>query len=352
MKLQIKEFGYINKKNIDLITLSNKNGTSISISNYGCIITSLIMKDKHDCFDDIVLGYDRLEKYLIKHPFFGAVVGRFANRIENSEFFIKNKEYHLEYNENLTGQHIHGGIKGFDKYIWAYDIENKEKSIMVHFHRVSVDNEEGYPGNLLVSHTIGLDEENNIFLNYSAITDKETIINLTNHTYYNLLGHNKGSICNHHLKLFSDFYTPVRENMITTGEIRSVKNSGLDFTKSTLINENMNKLPNKEIDTNFILRGDIAHSDYLNAAELYEPISGRLMKIITTQPAVQVYNASKLSNQLWIGKGNHIYHSFDGICFETQHFPNSPKYSHFPSTLLKPNMVYTQKTILSFNIMN
>lgn len=350
MKLYIEEFGHINKERVDLITLSNNRGTTLSVMNYGCIITSLIMAEKHGCLDDIVLGYDCLEKYLVKHPFFGAVVGRYANRIEQGEFFIKNPQYDLEYNEETTGQHIHGGIRGFDKYIWAYDIENKERSIMIHFHRVSVDGESGYPGNLLVSHTIGLDEDNNVFLNFSAITDKTTIINLTNHTYYNLLGHNKGNISGHYLKLFSDFYTPVKDKIITTGEIRSVKDSGLDFTNLTMISKNMEKLPNKEIDTNFILRGDISFDKYLKAAELYEPVSGRVMQVITTQPAVQVYNASKLSNKKWIGKENYIYHSFDGICFETQHFPNSPNYCHFPSTLLEPNMVYVQKTIFSFDI--
>lgn len=350
MNVNIIPFGEVGNHSVELINISNDNGTKISVTNYGCIITSIVMRDKNNNFNDIVFGFDCLESYLVKHPFFGAVVGRFANRIENASFSVGNEKYELEKNERITNQHIHGGYKGFDKYIWSYDIEEKENCIKIHFHRVSIDGESGYPGNLLVEHIIGLDNDDNIYLDFSAITDKTTIINLTNHSYYNLAGHNAGSIESHNLKLFSDFYTPTTDNIITTGEVKSVLNTGLDFRKPVRIRSNMDKLPNGEIDHNFILRGDIAFDNYKKAAELYEPNSGRMMKVLTTQPAIQIYNASKLSNGNWIGKDNVQYHSFSGICFETQHYPNSTKYAHFPSVFLEPNMIYRQKTIFSFSI--
>lgn len=350
MLLEITRFGKINQQNVNLITITNSHNTSIQITNYGCIVTSIKTKDKYNNIDDIVLGFDSLDKYRQGHPFFGAIAGRFANRINNGQFNIDGKTYFLECNEISTNQHLHGGSKGFDKYIWAYNIEKKENFIMIHFHRVSVDNESGYPGNLTVTHSIGLDESNRIHYNFRATSDKTTIINLVNHSYYNLAGHNKSSIKNHLLKVYSDFYTPINENLIPTGEVLSVAGTHLDFRESTPIGNNMKKHKTGEIDNNFILNNKKINSSYKLAAELYEPNSGRRMTIMTTQPAIQIYNASKLSNKLWIGKDGVKYESFQGICFETQHYPNSPNFSHFPSSLLRPNEIYEQKTIHELTI--
>ncbi|TCP93476.1 aldose 1-epimerase [Cricetibacter osteomyelitidis] len=350
MELAIKEFGQIEEHPVELITLKNSQNFSISITNYGCIVTSIKMPDRHGNIDDIVLGYDSLEKYLSGHPFFGAIAGRFANRIADGVLKINNQVYQLEKNEIATQQHLHGGKKGFDKYIWGYDIEQTPTRIMVHFHRVSCDGEAGYPGNLMVTHSVGLDESNQVHFYFNAITDKPTVVNLVNHSYYNLLGHNRGTIENHILKVFADFYTPINEHLIPTGEIKKLADTPLDFIQPISLHHNMERLPRGEIDHNFILRKDYVYDAYHMAAELYEPKCGRFMSIITTQPAVQIYNGSKLSNKLWIGRDNSKYESFAGICFETQHFPNSPNYAHFPTTQLNPGQTYTQKTIHQFSI--
>ncbi|PJG84892.1 aldose epimerase family protein [Conservatibacter flavescens] len=350
MDILIRKFGQVDKHPVDLITLKNAQNFTMSITNYGCIVTSITMPDRTGHIDDIVLGYDTLEQYLQGHPFFGAIAGRFANRIADGVFHLNQQKYQLEKNELATQQHLHGGKKGFDKFIWGYDIEQTETMIMIHFHRVSCDGEAGYPGNLMMTHSIGLDENNQVHFYFNAITDKPTIINLTNHSYYNLLGHNKGTIEGHILKVFADFYTPTNDNLIPTGEILKLSDTPLDFTQATLLSNNMNKLPRHEIDHNFILRKEYFDDTYHLAAELYEPISGRFMSVITTQPAIQIYNGSKLSNKNWIGRDSYKYESFSGICFETQHFPNSPNYAHFPTTQLNPGERYSHKTIHQLSI--
>ncbi|MGR3806311.1 aldose 1-epimerase [Pasteurella testudinis DSM 23072] len=348
MKLQVNDFGKIDGEDVVLITLSNQNDMSISVTNYGCIVTAINVKDKYHKIDNVVLHYDTLEKYHLGHPFFGAVVGRFANRIKNGEFIINGIKYKLDTNEIDTLQHIHGGIKGFDKYVWGYVIEEQEQSIMVHFHRISVNGESGYPGNLDVVHTIGLDEDNQVHFYFRATTDQPTILNLTNHSYYNLSGVGKGDILSHNLKIYSDFYLPVDNQSIPTGEILSVDKTGFDFRKIKVIGDNMQKFADKSIDNTFILRGELEYSRFKKGIELHDPKSGRWMTMITTQPGVQVYNASKLSNKIWIGPNNLRYESFMGICFEAQHFPDSPNHAHFPSTQLNPGEVYDERTIHKF----
>ncbi|MDH2925752.1 galactose mutarotase [Lonepinella koalarum] len=350
MNIKIETFGQVNGERVDLIHLSNQNGMLVKITNYGCIVTSIETQDCQGHFKDIVLGFDTLNEYLQGHPFFGAVVGRYANRINHGLFKIKDQIYQLEKNELSTSQHIHGGSVGFDKYIWNYSIEKNETLIMIHFYRLSPNGESGYPGNLNITHSIGLDEQNQLHFYFTATTDQTTIINLTNHSYYNLSGHDQGYICHHYLKIFSDYYTPVAQNMIPTGEILSVKHTGLDFRKAIKIGDNMDKLKDKTLDHNFILNGEVAYDEYHKAAELYDPESGRFLTVITTQPAIQVYNAAKLSNKCWMGKNQYKYESFAAICLETQHFPDSPNHRHFPNTLLEPDQIYKQKTIYQFSV--
>ncbi|KGQ71441.1 aldose epimerase [Chelonobacter oris] len=350
MKFQIDKFGQVNDEDVVLITLVNNIGMSISVTNYGCILTALRVSDRYGKIDNVVLGYDLIDEYYKGHPFFGSVVGRFANRIRGGEFELDGVKHKLEQNEGELGNHIHGGIKGFDKYIWKYSIEERLQSIMIHFQRSSPDRESGYPGNLDVIHTIGLDENNQVYFYFKAKTDKPTILNLTNHSYYNLSGMNNGNILQHELKVYSDFYLPTNHQSLPTGEILSVKKTGFDFREITVIGDNMQKIEDKSIDNTFILRGDLEYGKFKKGIELYDPNSGRYMKMITTQPGVQIYNASKLSNKIWIGSNGRRYESFMGICFEAQHFPDSPNHIHFPTTQLNPGQIYDERTIHQFSM--
>ena len=350
MKFKIASVGKVDDEDIVLITLVNNIGMSISVTNYGCTLTAVRVQDRYGKIDNIVLGYDLINKYYNNgHPFFGSIVGRFANRIRDGEFKLNGKKYKLEQNEQEHNNHIHGGKKGFDKYIWKYSIEEQSQSIMIHFQRLSPDGESGYPGTLDVVHTIGLDEDNQIHFYFKAKTNKAMILNLTNHSYYNLSGINNGDILQHELKIYSDFYLPTNRQSLPTGEVLSVNQTGFDFRKTVVIGDNMKKIEDKSIDNTFILRGEFEYGQFKKGIELYDPHSGRYMKMITTQPGVQVYNASKLSNKIWIGPNGQRYESFMGICFETQHFPDSPHYVHFPTTQLNPGQIYDEKTIHKFS---
>lgn len=352
MKLTITSWGAVEgqDKPVQLFTLTNKNGVKISVTNYGCIVTSIETPDRNGNVADVVLGYESLEKYLGGHPFFGAIAGRFANRIKDGKYALDGERFQLETNEPPTVQHLHGGLKGFDKYVWDYSIEEAQEGTFVHFSRVSPDGESGYGGTLNVVHTVGLDEENQVHYNFKATTNKPTVVNLVNHSYYNLGGHDSGTIDGHALKIHADFYTPVAENMIPTGEILSVKNSGLDFTSMTTIRENKPGVPDGAYDHNYILHNREVEGEYALAAELYEPNSGRLMTVLTTQPAVQFYNGSKLSNKPWIARNGYKYEAFAGMCLETQHYADSPNQPHFPTTRLNPGEVFEEKTIHRFSI--
>lgn len=351
MEITITPWGSVGgqDKPVKLFTLTNKNGMKIAVTNFGCIVTSIETPDRDGKLADVVLGYESLEKYLGGHPFFGAIAGRFANRINDGKYELDGVHYHLETNELPTVQHLHGGSKGFDKYVWDYTIEEKPKGTFIHFSRVSPDGESGYGGTLNVAHSVGLDEDNQVHYNFKATTDKPTVINLVNHSYYNLGGHDSGTIDGHQLKIYSDFYTPVNENMIPTGEILSVKDTGLDFTSMTNIGQNKLTIPDGAYDHNYILHKRDMESEYAFAADLYDPVSGRCMTVMTTQPAVQFYNGSKLSNKTWIARNGYKYEAFNGMCLETQHFPNSPNQSHFPTTRLNPGEIFEQKTLHRFS---
>ena len=352
MKLTITPWGKIDgqDKPVHLFTLKNNNGMKVSVTNYGCIVTSIETPDRNGELADIVLGYENLEKYIAGHPFFGAIAGRFANRIKDGRYSLDGIDFQLETNEPPTVQHLHGGTKGFDKYVWDYSIEEAETGIFVHFNRVSPDGESGYGGTMNVVHTVGLDEDNQLHYNFRATTDKPTVVNLVNHSYYNLGGHDSGTVDGHELKLFADFYTPVDGNSIPTGEILSVAGSGLDFTSSSVIGENKLDIPDDGFDHNYILHKRETEGEYAYAAELYEPESGRVMTVLTTQPAVQFYNGFKLSNKPWFGRNGFKYEACSGMCLETQHFPDSPNQAHFPSARLDPGEVFEEKTIHRFGV--
>lgn len=352
MNLTMTPWGMVEgqDKPVQLFTLQNSKGMKVSVSNYGCIVTSIETPDRNGDNADVVLGYESLEKYLSGHPFFGAIAGRYANRIKDGKYSLDNVEFRLETNEPPTVQHLHGGTKGFDKYVWDYSVEQSETGIFIHFCRVSPDGESGYGGNLSVMHTVGLDEDNQLHFRFKATTDKPTVINLVNHSYYNLAGHDSGTVDNHQLRLHADFFTPVADNLIPTGEIRSVKDSGLDFTSVTRIGDNGQKMPDQGFDHNYVLNRQQTEGEYALAAELYEPESGRFMTVLTTQPGVQFYNGFKLSNKPWFGRNGYKYESRNGMCLETQHFPDSPNQAHFPSTRLNPGEVFEEKTIHRFGV--
>lgn len=352
MKVSIQEWGSVEGQAtpVKLFTLTNQNGMSISVTNYGCIVTSIKTLDVLGSSADVVLGYKSLDSYLAGSPFFGAIAGRYANRIKDGQYSLDGKTFQLETNEPATAQHVHGGTKGFDKYVWDYEVEEQQGAIFIHFSRISVDGESGYGGTLNVVHSIGLDNKNQVHYNFKATTDKPTVVNLVNHSYYNLAGHDSGSVDNHELIIYSDFYTPVAENMIPTGEILEVKNTALDFTNKVVIGENKANIKDAAFDHNFILNQKHTEGEYALAAELHDPISGRVMTVLTTQPAIQFYNGFKLSNKPWVSRNGYKYEAFGGLCLETQHFPDSPNNAHFPTTRLNANELFEQKTIHRFSL--
>lgn len=336
--IQQQIFGEVNGREVSLFTLINRQGMRLSISNYGCIITQLWAPDRQGNLADVVLGFDSLERYLAGHPFFGAIAGRCANRIADGRFTLDGQHYRLATNEAATGQHLHGGSRGFDKQVWQAEPDGDG----VIFSYCSGDGEEGYPGNLRVRHRIGLNEENALTFDFWAETDRATPVNLVNHSYYNLAGH-RGEISRQQLQIFADFMTPVDEqSMLPTGEILRVAGSAFDFTQPTLLADAMALRENRDFDVNYVLR--VGDAPLRAAAVLSDPASGRMMEVYTTQPGVQFYNAFKLSNKVWIGKDNHQYSAFSGLCLETQAFPDSIHFPHFSNVVLRPGETYQTHT--------
>jgi aldose 1-epimerase len=352
VKLSVESWGEIKDQSIPvkLFTIENSQGMTLKLTNYGCIVTSIEAPDREGNKAGVVLGYESLDKYLNGHPFFGAIAGRFANRIRDGRYQLDGEIFQLETNELPTGQHLHGGSKGFDKHVWNYAVEEQGEAIYLHLSRISPDGESGYGGTMNVTHTIGLDEHNQVHYNFKAITDKPTIINLVNHGYYNLAGHDSGSVDGHELKLFSSFYTPVTDNMLPTGEIKMVDGTALDFTTASLIGDQKMALKEGGYDHNFVLDKSEYDGEYHYAAELYDPQSGRLMTVLTTQPGVQFYNGFKLSNKPWFGRNGYKYEACGGLCLETQHFPDSPNHAHFPNVRMNPGDVFEEKTIHRFSV--
>ncbi|PNR87429.1 aldose 1-epimerase [Petrotoga sp. 9T1HF07.CasAA.8.2] len=336
---------------VTLFTLRNENGITVQVTNYGATLVSLYLPDKKGELEDIILGFDTVsdyEKPNPQNPFFGATIGRHANRIKNGQFSLEGKNYTLAQNNNSN--HLHGGIKGFQKQIFQALAFTTVEGPSVRFKRLSHDGEEGYPGNLLVSVTYTLTNDNELKISYTATTDKTTIINLTNHSYFNLAGEGRGNIFDHQLELFANHYTPVDETLIPTGEIKSVKDTPFDFTVPKILREVLKDLkdsPLEGIDHNFVLNKE--NSKISLAVRLVEPTSGRVMKIYTTEPGIQVYTGNFVDTY---GKEGKHYGKYSGIALETQHFPNSPNQKNFPSTILRPSEVYSSTTIYKFSIVN
>ncbi len=337
-------------KNVFLFKLTNANGMEVKLSNYGGLIIALSVPDKNGTSGDVVLGLDSVNNYLTEsyiksNPRFGALIGRYANRIGNAKFSINGVECQLTINRNYK-HHIHGGKIGFDKIVWDADIFMAENGTALKLNHLSPDGHEGFPGNLNVAVTYTLTNDNALRIDYSAETDKPTVVNFTNHSYFNLAGEGNGNILNHQIMINADKYTIVDDESIPTGEINSVESTSYDFRELISIETKIDQLPHG-YDVNYVLNHS---SDKLEmAAKVFEPISGRMMEVFTTEPGMQFYTANGLDGS-YIGKSGRKYEKFFGLCLETQHFPDSPNKANFPSTVLMPGEKFLSTTTYKFSV--
>jgi aldose 1-epimerase len=348
--MQKEKFGTLpDGREVQRYVLKNRNGVEIHVINYGGIITHLMAPDRNGKVEDIVLGYDSLAGYLKESPFFGAIVGRYGNRIANGKFKLDGKEYSLVQNNN--GQHLHGGTVGFDKVFWDIQENNSAAGNGLRLTYLSNDMEEGYPGNLNVTVDYTLSEDNELRIDYRATTDKPTVVNLTQHSYFNLSGNGKRDILDHILKLNADQYVPVTKVLIPTGELAPVKGTPFDFNTPTPVGARINE-KNEQLQ----IAGGYDHcwvlSDKNNlkdAGVLYDSISGRTLQVLTTEPGIQFYSGNFLTGTI-TGKGGIVYKHRYGLCLETEHFPDSPNQTKFPSVVLNPGETYSTQTIYKFGI--
>jgi len=327
-----QDFGQADGKPVYLFTLTNKNGAAVKITNYGGIVTAWITPDKNGVKSSVVLGFDSLSGYLAKPPYFGALVGRYGNRIANGKFKIGETTYTLATNNGKN--HLHGGLKGFDKQVWDASMVDSVPALTLNY--VSKDGEEGYPGNLKVTVVYTLSDDNELGIEYSAETDKPTPVNLTNHSYFNLTGSVANTILGNVLKVDADAYTPVDSTLIPTGKITPVKNTPFDFTTATAIGARIANVPGG-YDHNFVLNSK--DGSLKLAAVVTDSISGRKLEVYTTQPGLQFYTGNFLDGSIKTSDGKAISKNA-ALCLETQHFPDSPNEPAFPSTILKPGEKY------------
>jgi len=340
---------------VDIYTLTNKNGMTARVMTYGATLTELLVPDKTGTPGNIVLGFDKIEPYLAGVPYFGATVGRVGNRIAKGAFSLNGQTYKLATNNGPN--HLHGGIKGFDKVVWKADVVLAKDGQAVKFSYHSPDGEEGYPGNLDVTVTYTLTDANELRLDYTATTDKATPVNLTNHSYFNLAGEGSGNILGHVLMIAADQITPVDDSLIPTGDLKPVKGTVFDFTTPVAIGARIGKVPGPApvgYDHNYVLRnaegggrGTEAGAMTL-AARVIEPKSGRVMDVRTTEPGLQFYSGNFLDGTIKSRKGV-PYQKHDAFCLETQHFPDSVNRPHFPSTVLEPGKTYRTTTVYAFS---
>jgi aldose 1-epimerase len=330
---------------VELFVLTNGKMTA-KVMTYGAILTELQVPDLNGKPGDVVLGFDNLASYLAGHPHFGATTGRVANRIAKGRFTLDGKEYMLAVNNGPNS--LHGGLKGFDKVVWKAEDVSGPGGPAVKLTYTSPDGEEGYPGNLTATVTYTVTPDNGLKIDYTAVSDKATPVNLTNHTYFNLGGPASGDILRHELILAADEYTPADETLIPTGKLAPVKGTPLDFTSPTPIGSRFDQLEGEPrgYDHNFVLRGD-GKTPTLGA-RVYDPGTGRVLEMLTTEPGVQLYTANFLNGTIK-GKEGVVYKKHQAFCLEAQHFPDSVHHASFPSTILRPGEKYTQTTIYKFS---
>ena len=330
---------------IDVFTLKNANGIEVRAISYGGIITSIKTPDRRGTFGDIVLGFDSLDGYLAGHPYFGAIIGRYGNRIARGRFKIDNIEYTLAANNGPN--HLHGGVRGFDKHVWDVDVLGGNA---IRFSRVSPDGEEGYPGTLRVQVTYTLTNYDELVVEYGASSDLPTHVNLTQHSYFNLAG--GGDILGHELMIDGDRYTPVDAGLIPTGELAPVEGTPFDFRKATAIGARIEaahpQITNGQgYDHSWVLNRE--RNTLRLAARVVEPTSGRTLDVATTEPGLQFYSGNFLDGTLK-GKGGQVYARRSGFCLETQHFPDTPNQPAFPTTLIRPGDTYSTRTVFKFGV--
>jgi aldose 1-epimerase len=332
---------------LTLYTLTNSRGVEATITNYGGIVVSLKTPDSKGVMGDVVLGFDSVDPYLGQHPNFGTLVGRYGNRIGKAKFSIDGKEYTLAKNNGENS--LHGGVQNFGKAVWTAKEVARKDGPALELTYVSKDMEEGFPGTLTATVVYTLTNDNALKIEYRATTDKPTVVNLTNHSYFNLAG--KGDILNHQLMLAADRFTPVDAGLIPTGELKPVEGTPFDFRKPTAIGARINAADDQikvggGYDHNFVVNGGKVATPRL-IARVSEPTTGRWMEVLSTEPGVQFYTGNFLDGTIK-GKGGQTYAKRAGFCLETQHFPDSPNKPAFPTTLLKPGATYQTTTIYKF----
>jgi aldose 1-epimerase len=347
--IQTRDFGTDgNGRAVHLYTLRNVNAMEAAISDHGATVVSIHVPDRSGQFADVVLGFDDLNGYLRSQPYFGATIGRYANRIAHGRFTLHGVEYQLPQNNGENS--LHGGLKGFDKVLWtATSTSAEEPSLELTY--LSKDGEEGYPGNLSVTVRYTLTSKDELRIEYAARTDKDTILNLTNHSYFNLSGAGSGDILSHLLEIAADRYTPIDSQLIPTGQLQNVENTPFDFRKPTTVGSRIDS-DNEQLkraggyDHDFVLDGGGALSF---AARVSEPITGRVLEVFTSQVGIQFYSGNFL-NGTARGKGGVAYQRRSGLCLETQHFPDSPNHANFPSTVLKAGEEFQSTTVYRFSV--
>lgn len=345
-RLTRQRIGQVDGKRIYIYTLINDTGIKAKIMNYGAILFSLEVPDGESRLEDVTLGYATLEEYVGSSKYFGATIGRYGNRIDKGKFMLEGREYTLSVNNGEN--HLHGGLRGFNKVVWDSKAIRSDQGIGVQLTYLSPDGEEGYPGNLRTTVAYILTRDNQLKIEYAAQTDKSTPVNLTHHSFWNLSGGVKRNILGHELMLNADSYLPVNEGLIPTGEIRSVKSTPMDFTSPVPIGSRIDQVPGGYDHTYVLNRRDDGR-ELILAADVYDSQSGRGMRVYTTEPGIQFYSGNFLDGTI-IGKDNRVYNKYDAFCLETQHFPNSPNQPEFPSVILQPGQMYSHRCIYQFYI--
>jgi len=346
-KMQKQSFGKTEDgQPVSLYILTNKNGVEAAITNYGGTVVSLIVPDRNGKREDVVLGYDNLDGYATGKAYIGATVGRYANRIAQATFTLDGTTYTLAKNDG--DNHLHGG---FNKRVWTAKDVSSSAGQALELTYLSKDGEEGFPGNLPVKVVYTLTDENELRIDYTATTDKDTVLNLTNHAYFNLAGQGNGDILQQQIMIRADRFTPIDATSIPTGELRSVKGTPFDFTKMTAIGARIDQDDQqlklgRGYDHNFVLNGDTMRALFL-AAQGYDPHSGRLLEVLTTEPGIQLYTGNFLDGIH--GKDGKVYNRRYAFCLETQHFPDSPNHPNFPTTELKPGQHFQSTTVYKFS---
>ena len=351
MSISKKQFGKTKSGQVAyLYTLKNNKGMQVDVTDFGANIVRILVPDKKGIIKDVALGYDSLQQYEENGPGYGSFIGRHANRIASSAFQLNDTTYNLEKNDG--NNNLHSGSKSYNKYMYDVEIYEEDGETQIEFSRLSKDMEQGFPGNLEVSVSYTLTDENELVIEYYATSDKDTIVNLTNHSYFNLAGHNSGSVLNHKIMIDADMFTPTDDALIPTGELRDVTGTPMDFRvlKSIGLDIENDYIPLKQAggyDHNYVLK--TSREEATKVAELYEENTGRLMEVFTDLPGLQLYTGNFIDGTEQ-GKDKYVYKKRDGVCFETQFFPNSCNIKEFPSCTLKAGQEFDSVTIYKFSV--